>query len=147
MGFLDANWAEMARILRTRLEPCLAPGEPLVGAVQATQPKTFSAKLFAVGITPDRLIVLPVNRKWEPTGDPVHSITRADITDSSVWGWGGSVRDFLSASSNEQIRIRTPQASYKWMVLGGNLMENALAGDEHLQGLDALVEFLLSAKR
>ncbi|MCU0269566.1 MAG: hypothetical protein MUF83_13115 [Acidimicrobiales bacterium] len=147
MGLFDANWERMAAILRELLTPLLAPGEELVGAVQANQQKTFSAKLFAVGVTPQRLIVVPVNRKWQPTGDPPRSVTRADITGCSVWGWGGSVRDFLSASADQQIRIQTADESYKWMVLGGNLLENSLAGADHLRGLDALIEFVLSARR
>jgi len=147
MGLFAANWAEMARMRKAVLEPHLQPGETLVGAVQATQSKTFSAKLYCVGVTQDRLIVLPVSRKMQPTGDPPTSITRADITTSSVWGWGGSVRDFLSASSDEQIRVSTADTKYKWMILGGNLFENMLAGEDQLHGLDALVEFLQSAKK
>lgn len=147
MGFLDDRWAETARLLVAQLQPHLAPGEELVGAVHATQSKTFSAQVFAVGITPSRLIVLPVDRRMQPKGQAPASITRDDIVASSVWGWGGSVRDWLSVSSDQQIRIETPTTKYRWMVVGGNVVENALAGDEHLRGLDALIEFVLSAKR
>jgi hypothetical protein len=146
MGFLDAKWEETSRRLRTQLEPYLAPDERLIGAVHANEPKTFSAKLYAIGVTPDRLIVLPVSRKMEAAGAP-QTITRTDISASSVWGWGGTVGEFLSANSGQQIRIETPQGKYKLMVLGGNMLENSLAGDDHLRGLDALVEFVLSAKR
>ena len=33
------------------------------------------------------------------------------------------------------------------MVLGGNVIEDALAGESQLRGLDALIEFLLSTQR
>ena len=33
------------------------------------------------------------------------------------------------------------------MVLGGNVIEDALAGKGQLRGLDALIEFLLSTQR
>lgn len=146
MGFLGDRRAEAERLLTEQLQPLLRPGEVLVGAVHANEQKTFSTRLYALGVTPERLILLPVNRKLQPSGDPVRSITRADVRGCSVWGWGGSVSDFLSISSDQQIRIETPEGKLKLMVLGGNLLENALAGEGQLRGLDALVEFLRSAR-
>jgi hypothetical protein len=146
VGFLSSNWEEVARNLRAAVEPHLQPGEQLIGVVHANEPKTFSAKFYAIGVTPDRLVLLPLNRKMAPSGDPPVSIARGDIVNSSVWGWGGSVRDWLSATSDQQIRIQTSSAKYKLMMLGGNLLENTLAGDDQLSGLDALVAFLQSAK-
>jgi hypothetical protein len=145
MGFLDAKWEETSRRLRAQLEPYLVPDESLIGAVHANEPRTFSAKLYAIGVTPERLIVLPVSRKMEAAGSP-ETITRTDITASSVWGWAGTVGEFLSASAGQQIRIETPRGKYKLMIVGGNTLENSLAGDDHLRGLDVLIEFLLSAK-
>jgi hypothetical protein len=145
MGFLDDKWAETDKLLRAQIEPHLAPGEQLLGAVHANEQKTFSAKLYAIGVTPDRLIVVPVNRKMHADGD-ARMITRGDITGSSVWGWGGGVKEFLSANGDQQIRIETPQGKLKLMVVGGNMLEDALAGEGQLSGLDVLVEFLLSTR-
>ena len=145
MGFLDRKWAETAALLRQQLEPHLAPGERLLGALHATQAKTFSAQVFAVGVTPVRVVLLPVNRKMEASGEPV-VLRREDIRSSSVWGWGGSVAEFISASAGQQIRIETGSAKFKLMAVGGSPIENAAAGDGQLRGLDALVDFVLSAR-
>ena len=77
----------------------------------------------------------------------VRSITRADVVNSSVWGWGGGMKEWLSMTSDQQIRVETPHEKFKWAILGGNMFENALAGDEQLAGLSALIEFLMSTKR
>jgi hypothetical protein len=146
MGFMDDKWAETDRRLRAQIEVQLAPGEALLGAVHANQAKTFSAQQFAVGITPDRLVVVPVNRKLEASGE-VRSITRADVLASSVWGWGGGMKEWLSMTGDQQIRIETPNEKFKWAILGGNMFENALAGDEQLAGLSALIEFIMSTKK
>lgn len=145
MGFMKGKWEVAAQALRNQLQPLLAPDEQLVGAVHATEPKTFSAKIYAVGVTPDRLILLPLDRKMQANGDAPRSITRADITGSSVWGHGGSVADWLG-DGDQQIRIETAEGKLKLMVLGGNMLENALAADDQLRGLDALIEFVLSSR-
>ena len=146
MGFLDRKWAETSRQLQEQLQPFVPPGESLVGVVHANEPKTFSAKLYAVGVTEQHLLLLPIDRKMRPAAAAPDSIERTDITASSIWGWKGSVADFLSGSADQQIRLETAQHKYKLMVLGGNMLENSLAGDEQLRGLDALVEFVLSAR-
>ena len=146
MSPFASRWEEADRRLREALAPSLGKGEDLVGVVQANQAKTFSAELFAVGVTPDRLLILPIDRKMKAKGD-AESVTRADVRASSVWGWGGGVKEFLSMSSDREIRIETPNRTYKLMTLGGNMAENALAGDGQLSGLEALVTFLESAKK
>jgi hypothetical protein len=145
MGFMSGKWEETAELLRSQLTPMLEPGEALIGAVHATEPKTFSANIYIIGVTPNRLIVVPVDRRMNPNGKPVRNITRADITGSSVWGHGGSIADWIG-DGDQQIRIETAEGKLKLMVLGGNFLENKLAGDDHLRGLDALVEFVLSAR-
>jgi|SRR5262245_24832969 len=146
MSKWSEKWAETARLLRTELEPHLTPGEELVGAVHANRPKTFSASLFAIGVTPDRLILLPIDKKMKANGEPT-SITRDDITGAAIWGWGGGVRDFLSGSANQELRFETNTEKYRFMTLGGNIFEDSLAGEGQLRGIDAVIEFLQSAKR
>ncbi len=145
MGLFSANWEKMSALLAAELEPHLEPGEPLVGVVHANQPKTFSATLYAVGVTPSRLILLPLDKKAKANGAPI-SITPAQITNSAIWGWGGGVREFLAANSDQQIRFETATDKYKLMVLGGNIIEDALSGETQRRGLDALAEFLIAAR-
>lgn len=146
MGFFADKWEEASRRLAALLQPHLAAGEILLGVVHANQQKLFSAELYAVGVTAERLILLPIDRKMEARGEPV-SITRDQVTSSAVWGWGGSLADFLSGSAEQQVRFSTAETRFKLMILGGNLVENALAGPSQKSGLEALLELLRSAKR
>ena len=146
MGFFSGKWEETARRLEAELEPCLKPGEELIGAILVNQQRKFSANLYAIGVTADRLIVLPLDRKMKASGDP-ESVTRDDVTGSAIWGWGGSIKDFLDVSADQELRFETATEKYKFMTLGGNILENAMAGDGQLRGLDAVIEFLQSAKR
>ena len=146
MGFFADRWEEASRRLIDAVTPHLAPGEQLVGIVHVTQPKTFSADVYAVGVTADRLIVLPVNRKLQPDGDPI-SVRREDITKASVWGHGGSARDLASLTADQQLRFATADRSFKLNVLGGTLLEDSLSGPTQRSGLEELIAFLLSASR
>ena len=146
MSPFAGRWEETDRRLREQLTPALLDGEPLVGVVHATQAKTFSADLFAVGVTPDRLLILPIDRKLAAKGDAAESVSRSDVRECSVWGWGGGLKEFLSARGDQEIRIETPVRKYKLMILGGNMLENSLAGEGQLAGLEALVAFLTSTK-
>ena len=146
MALFSSKWEETARRLEAELTPCLNPGEELIGAIFVNQQRKFSANLYTVGVTADRLIVLPIDRKMKASGDP-QSVTRDDITHSSIWGWGGSIKDFLDVSGDQELRFETATEKYKFMTLGGNILENALAGEGQLRGLDAVIEFLQSAKR
>jgi hypothetical protein len=148
MGFMSGRWEETDRLLRERLQPLLAPGEPLVGVVHANRPKTFSAQQLAVGVTPHAMILAPVDRRMRDDGGAVHRVTREEITSSSIWGWGGSAADFLSMTSDQQIRFTSPATGkVKLLVLGGNVFEDALSGEGQKAGLTALIDFLRSAQR
>lgn len=145
MGWLEKGWEELSKRLRLALEP-YREGEELVGVVHANQPGLFSTQLYALGVTPTRLILLPLDRRHAATGEPV--VLRAgDIEASAVWGWGGSIGDWLSASAGREIRFTAGGRKYKLMVLGGNLLEDALSGPSQKSGLQALLEFLLAARR
>ena len=146
MDFFERNGEETSRRLAEQLAPHLAPAEPLDGVVHAVQSKIFSADLYAVGVTPTRLLLLPLDRRMEATAPPV-AATRAEVTDASVWGWGGSLGDFLSATAGQQIRFTAAGVKFRLMVLGGTLLEDALSGPTQRAGLEALVGFLLSARR
>lgn len=146
MGKFADKWAEAFRVFRALVEPHLQLNEQLDGVVQATDQKTFSSKFYVIGITPVRLILIPVDRKWNALGPP-RSITKPEITTCSVWGWGDTVTAWLTSNTDQQIKIGTADVKLKLLVLGGNIVENALAGEDHLRGVDALIEFLLSSQR
>lgn len=130
------RYAEMVR-------PHLAPGEELVGVLQATHRKTFSAVSYAIGVTPQRLVLVPTNRKMEAAGPPV-LITPTDVVKSSVDGFGGGLGEFLRAEPGD-IRITTTDTTFKLMALGGGL-DNLLTGPTQTQGKQALIEWLWAAR-
>ena len=96
-----------------------------------------------MGVTGSRLLLQPIGRKLEAKGPPI-AIGREEISDSSIWGRGGSLADLLA---DQQIRFTAAGQKYKLMVLGGNVLEDALSGPTQNQGLEALIAFLRSAKR
>lgn len=145
MGWMADKWEEMSKQLRGLVVPHLATGEQLLGVAHANQPRIFRSELFAVGVTPARLILVPIDRRNAPAGAPV-SIEKGEIRSASIWGWGGSVADFLSASAGQQIRFEGGGRKWKLMLLGGNLLEDSLSGPSQRAGLSALVEFLLAAR-
>lgn len=145
MGFFGAKWQETANRLVEAVRPHVGAGELLLGVVMASRPKFLASTPYAVGVTAERVVLVPVDRRLAAAGAPI-SIARGEITDASVWGWGGSVADFLSASAAAEIRFATATEKLRLLVLGGNLVENALAGPAQRSGLEALVEFLRAAR-
>ncbi|HEY7574412.1 MAG TPA: hypothetical protein VIB08_04570 [Thermoanaerobaculia bacterium] len=140
-----ANWEELSRRLAAVVAPHLAAGEELSGVVHAHQAKLFSAELWAIGVTPERLVMVPIDRRHEAAGAPL-SIPRGELADCSVWGWGGGVAEFLSMTADQQIRFTAAGRKFKLMALGGNLLEDALSGPAQRQGLEALIRFLLTSR-
>ena len=145
MGWIERGWEELSNRLRQAIDP-YREGEELLGVVHANSPGLFSTQLYAIGVTPTRLLLLPLDRRHAATGEPV-ALRAGDIEASAIWGWGGSIGDLLSASSDQQIRFTAGGRKYKLMVLGGNLLEDALSGPSQKSGLQALLEFLLAARR
>ncbi len=146
MGVFADRWEKASQQLEALLAPQLGAGEELLGVVHATQPKVFSASLFAVGVTPTRLLLQPIDRRLAAAG-PAVAIAREAISEASVWGWGGSVADFLSTYANQQLRFAADGKKYRLMALGGNAVEDALSGPSQRRGLEALIRFLLEARR
>lgn len=145
MGWIEKGWEELSARLRSALEP-FRDGEELVGVVHANQAGLFSAQLYAIGVTPSRLILLPLDRRHQASGEAIR-LRAEEIEEAAIWGWKGTVGDFLSASGDQQIRFSAGGKRYKLMILGGNLFEDALSGPSQRSGLAAIVEFLLAAKR
>lgn len=129
------------------LHPYLAPGEALVGLVMGTSRRFFRSRGYLIGVTPERLLLLALDKRWQATGEPPVALTRGEITRSVVWGWGESAREFPSSRAEREIRFETATTTYRFMILGGTWVENVFANESHLQGLDALIDFLLSAEK
>ena len=110
---------------------------------QATQAKTFSATIFVIGVMPERFAMVQVDGKLRPSAPPVF-IRPEDITRSSVDGFGGGLRYFLTADLGD-ITFETASAKYKLLALGGGL-DRALTGDGQMQGKAAFLQFLAAAR-
>ena len=149
MGFMDRQrevYAQMAALMQSQL----VPGEVMHGMIVANQQKTFSMTLYLVATTDRRIIMQPVNRKWQADGAPL-SFRPNDISNTSVWGWAHDaasrkekVATFLT-TSGDRIKFEAGGVKWKLMTLGGNMLENVLATDSQLDGLNAFVNFLAAA--
>ena len=146
---MDRQREQYAR-LGAIMQGLLGPGEVLQGVIVANQQKTFAATIYLVGTTDRRIIMQPVDRKWQPSAAPLR-FGPGDISETSVWGWdhdaasrGEKVKAFL-ATSGDRIKFQAGGEKWKLMTLGGNMLENALADDSQLSGLDAFIRFLAAA--
>jgi len=143
MGWMSDKQAETATRLRAVVDPQVPAGETLRGAVYATKPSTFSAKLFAVGVTDQHLLVQEIDRKWKPVGAALVA-TAGEIKVGNIFSDGAK---WSLGDKDQEIRFEAKGQDYKLMVLGGTLLENALAGGDQVDGLQALVAFLRTAPR
>jgi hypothetical protein len=57
---------DVAEIVLSLLQPMLADGEALRGWCLATEQKTFSGRTTVVGVTDQRLLLVPVDRTFRP---------------------------------------------------------------------------------
>ena len=130
--------------LRAMLDDLCPPEEPLVGAIVTTNTKFLKSELYAVGVTPQRLVLQPLDRRQEPKGDPVW-VTKGEIVNCAIWGEGGGFREWIADDSEFQLRFQTADEHYKFGVVGGLTMSKAM-GDDYLAGIDALVTFLQSCQ-
>lgn len=74
--------------LQTVAESVLQPGEELGGCLIGTQSGMFKGGMRAVVVTPQRLAIVPLDRKFQIKGDVV-SVTPEDIADVTATGLGG----------------------------------------------------------
>ena len=137
----DKN-AEAMQRTRSALAPSLQPGEPLLGCVYATRQSTFSGSMWAVGITPERLVLVQLDRKMAPKGDAI-TIRPPDVTGWSINGWALSTQEaaMRALSGNVALRITTASEKWKLSVIGG-VVGDRLVDDDYTIGLDAITEFL-----
>ncbi len=138
--------AEGAQRVRDALTPALVPGEQLAGAIHATRKSAFSGKVFAVGATDQRLVMVELDRKFAAKGSPI-SVRASEITKSSIDGSGGGLSHqiaSITSGSIPEIRFDTANEKYKFSVMGG-LTGETLMGADYMAGLEAVCEFIWAA--
>ncbi len=143
MGWMSDKQAEAGKLIRAVIEPSVPPGETLRGAVYANKKSSFSAKLYAIGVTDQHLLIQQVDRKWKPEGAPVIA-TAADLQVGNIFSDGAK---WTLSDKDQEIRFKAQGEDYKLLVLGGTMIENALAGSDQVDGLGAVVGFLRTAPR
>jgi hypothetical protein len=135
--------AQAAELIKQALEPSVPAGEALIGCVYANQSSSFSTKQFAVGVTEHHLLIQQTDRKWKPTGSAVVA-TADEIEVGNIFSEGA---EWNLLEKDTQIRFQAKGEKYKLAVLGGTMLENALAGGAQVDGVQALAAFLRTAKR
>lgn len=143
MGWMSDKQAEAAKLIRAVLEPSVPAGETLNGAVYANKKSSFSAKLYAIGVTDQHVLIQPVDRKWKPDGAIVIA-TADELQVGNIFSDGAT---WTLSDKDQEIRFKAKGEDYKLLVLGGTMLENALAGGDQVDGLGALVAFLRRAPR
>jgi hypothetical protein len=148
MGIWANSQEEAHRKMQELVEDAMPDGDTLVGAVHAHQQSTFSVKFYVIGATDHHLIVIPVDKKWRAT-DAAPIVLRPDEIDvENLFDEGRSRLSQLSLSEKgQELRFSARGEKYKFKVLGGTLIENALASGGQVEGLTAVVEFLRAVPR
>jgi hypothetical protein len=143
MGWLADRNDQADALMTATMTPLVPPGESLLGAAFGNQSGGFSSKLYVLGVTEQHLIIQQVDRKWQAK-DAAVVVTPAEVEVDNIFSEGAGL---ALGDKDTQLRFRTRGEKYKLNILGGNMLENALAGDGQLQGLGAVVDFLRRAKR
>lgn len=133
--------ADLESKLRPLAESLLGPGETLLGACVATQQKTFKGWMVAIVVTPERLVLQKLTRKFEADGEGL-SLTRTEIAKARFGAGGGLGADpsalildqvasmlVLETTGGEKLKLR--------MMDGGRLG----GGPIQEQGVAALAEW------
>lgn len=148
MGIWANSQEEAHRKMQELVEDAMPEGDTLVGAVHAHQQSTFSVKFYVVGATDHHLIVIPVDKKWRATDAAPIVLRPEEIDVGNLFDEGRSGLSKLGLSEKgQELRFAARGEKYKFKVLGGTLIENALASGGQIEGLTAVVEFLRGANR
>ncbi len=139
--------------LGEKLEPVaralLDPEEELRGCCVATQQSTFKGRMVAIAVADARLVIQGLDRKFEPSGEPL-SLTPERIAKAKIEGGGGGwmeleaiVMDKVSVT----LRIRTTDGEkLKLMMMRAEGPLGGLGGGEtQRQGLEALGRWFASS--
>ena len=137
--------AELGAKLREALAPSLSPGEELRGACAATQQSAFKGRQVAIGVTEGRLVVQPMNRRFEPDENAI-SIAPDQIASAKVEGAGGDWATVSAAVMDGvavTLKLRTTDGEkLKLMMMRGTGPLRQLGGGEdQRQGIEALADW------
>ncbi len=140
MGDFDA-------IYRGFFATALAPGEELQGVLAVNHRQSaFKGRSLAMGVTPGRLLVQPLNKRGKADG-PVQSITREQVAGAKLDGAGGgwaSVEAAIADHSAVELVLETTDGTkWKLMMMHGEGIFGGLGGGEpQRQGVQALAQWL-----
>jgi hypothetical protein len=130
-------------VARPHLESLLEPGEALQGVIAANRQRAFSGHLYAIGVTERRLILQPLDRRFEPDGEPV-SLAPEQIASAEAEGGGGGWWTETSALMDRaalKLKLRTADGA-RWKLLMMRGGEGRLAwiggGESQKAGIEAL---------
>ena len=134
---------EFAEKVRPLLEGQLEQGETLAGVIAATQQKTFSGKLFAIGVTERRLLLQPVDRRIGG-GGPAVVITPETLESAEADGAGGgwwSAGDAILDASAITVKLKTTggEKLKLMMMRGGGFLGG---GESQREGVITLGEWM-----
>jgi hypothetical protein len=99
---------EMAERLEGLIRAQMVPGEQLLGMLTASDTKVFTQQMYAIGVTPDRLIMVPVSLRWQAKGEP-YAISKGEVVSTSeslltTGGDGGSFDPGITVGSKVKLR-------------------------------------------
>jgi hypothetical protein len=142
MGVWANKQEETHRKMQELVEDSMPDGDTLDGAIHAQQQSAFSVKFFVVGATDKHLIVIPVDKRWRATDAPPILLRPEEIEVGNIFQDGQGLISSFGLKKGQEIRFSARGEKYKFMSLGGTLIENAFASGGQIEGLTAVVEFL-----
>lgn len=134
--------------LRPALEPSLEAGEELQGVLVASQQSAFKGRMVGIGVTEGRLLLQPLNRKFEPS-EEVISLTPDQIAEAKATGAGDEWLNVTAAvmdGAAVTLRLKTTDGEkLKLMMMRGEGTFGKLGGGEtQRQGVEALAGWFAS---
>jgi hypothetical protein len=127
--------------LRDAVSAQLEAGETLQGLCYANDQKVFSGTPYLVGVTDRRLLMQKMSRRGDADG-PAASILPTDIAEVSAGGGGGgwaTVAGAIGDATSVVLKLRTHDGrKHKLMMMRGEGLLGALAGEGHAEGMEAL---------
>ena len=141
---------DFAETVGPLLEAQLESSEALRGVVAATQQKTFSGSLYAVGVTDRRLILQRLGRRLEPKGEPevVSPETLASArAEGAGGGWWTAPAAILDQTAIALTLETTGGSKLKLKMMRGEGLLGGLGGGEPQRaGIEALAEWIRAAE-
>jgi len=139
--------ADLDSKYRPVLTDQLGNGEELRGLCVASQQKSmFKGGAVAIGITDQRLLIQPLDRRGEPDG-PSESIAPDQVASAKAGGAGGgwwSVTTGILDHAAVRLEIKKADGDKLKVMLmrgEGKLLGNLGGGEPQRQGLEALAEW------